>query len=264
MTPKLTGLLFGFLVLSLIFWVIEFRFPGVRGQKRLRKGFRTDLAWFFFNPLVSKTFTQIVVLAALVPGLLLLGRSIEKEALLAGWGPAGALPTAVQATVLVVAGDFIGYWTHRWLHGRSLWKFHAVHHSSEELDWMSSVRVHPVNEVISRVLRAVPFVLLGFSPAVVAAYVPFLTFHAIMLHANVNWTFGPLRYVVSSPVFHRWHHSAEAEALDKNFAGLFPVWDWMFGTLYMPYGKMPREFGAPGAAVPEGFLAQMAYPLRRR
>ena len=264
MTPKLTGLLFGFVVLSLLFWVIEYCFPGVRGQRRLRKGFRTDLAYFFFTPLVSKTFTKIVVFLALVPGLFLLGRSTDIEALQAGWGPAAALPPIVQAVIIVIGGDFIGYWTHRWMHGRRLWKFHAVHHSSEEVDWMSAVRVHPVNDVITRVFGSVPFVLLGFSPIVVAAYVPFLTLHAIMLHANVNWTFGPLRHAISSPVFHRWHHSADVEGLDKNFAGLLPLWDWMFGTLYLPDGRIPQEFGAPGSGVPEGFVAQLAYPLRRR
>jgi sterol desaturase/sphingolipid hydroxylase (fatty acid hydroxylase superfamily) len=148
-------------------------------------------------------------------------------------------------------------------HSRRLWKFHAVHHSSKEVDWLSSVRLHPVNDAVSRIFQAVPFVLLGFSPAVVAAYVPFLTLYAILLHANVSWTFGPMGYLVASPAFHRWHHTKEPEAIDKNFAGLLPMWDLLFGTFYLPKDRRPTEFGVHDDGVPENFWGQLAYPFRR-
>jgi sterol desaturase/sphingolipid hydroxylase (fatty acid hydroxylase superfamily) len=197
--------------------------------------------------------SRLVLLAVLAPLLILMGRSLERAALEAGWGPVGGLPVWAQTVTVLVAGDFIGYWAHRWFHGPRLWRFHAVHHSSEEVDWLSSVRLHPINDIGGRLLRAVPFAVLGFSPTVIAAYIPFLTFHALLLHANVKWTFGPLRYVISSPVFHRWHHSSELEAVGKNFSGLFPVWDVLFGTFYMPARQQPLTFGAPQAEVPEGF-----------
>jgi sterol desaturase/sphingolipid hydroxylase (fatty acid hydroxylase superfamily) len=62
-----------------------------------------------------------------------------------------------------------------------------------------------------------------------------------------------------SPVFHRWHHSADAERQSKNFAPMFPVWDLMFGTFYMPRGRRPEAFGAEG--VPDGLLGQLAHPF---
>jgi sterol desaturase/sphingolipid hydroxylase (fatty acid hydroxylase superfamily) len=203
------------------------------------------------------------VLLALAPIFLLLGWRLEKEAIAAGFGPLVQLPLWLQAILILVVGDFIGYWSHRWFHSRRLWKFHAIHHSSTELDWLSSVRLHPVNEVGSRILQAIPFVLLGFSPKAVAAYVPFLTFYAILIHANVSWGFGPLRYVIATPLFHRWHHTSEDEALDKNFAGLLPLWDILFGTLYLPEGKRPTHFGTHDHSVPESFLGQLAYPFRK-
>ena len=83
-----------------------------------------------------------------------------------------------------------------------------------------------------------------------------------MVHANVGWSFGPLRHVVTSPAYHRWHHSAEPEARNKNFAGLFPFWDRLFGTLYMPKDRRPTRFGVAGDAPPAGFLPQLLYPLR--
>jgi sterol desaturase/sphingolipid hydroxylase (fatty acid hydroxylase superfamily) len=125
------------------------------------------------------------------------------------------------------------------------------------------VRVHPINEAISHTLSATPLLLLGFSTGAFAAYVPFLTLYAIMLHANVSWSFGPLRYVFASPTFHRWHHTSEQEGLDRNFAGLLPVYDWLFGTLYMPRGVQPSRFGVIGLRLPDGLPAQLLAPFRK-
>jgi sterol desaturase/sphingolipid hydroxylase (fatty acid hydroxylase superfamily) len=89
-----------------------------------------------------------------------------------------------------------------------------------------------------------------------------LTFYAIFLHANVNWDFGPLRSVVATPVFHRWHHSREREAWDKNFAGLLPLWDILFGTYYMPRGRYPENFGI-NEPMPAGWTGQFVEPFVR-
>ena len=261
MTPTMQGLLVAFLILTGVFWLIERISPGVKGQKKLRRGFRTDTFYWFFSPLVTGTLSRVIIALVLAPLLYLAGRSLEKAEVLAGAGPIAGLPVAAQALLLVVVGDFIGYWAHRLFHGRKLWPFHAVHHSSNDLDWLSAVRVHPVNDVLGKTTRSVPLVLLGFSPLVLAAYVPFLTFHAILLHANVSWTFGPLRHVVASPAFHRWHHSCEEQAMGKNFAGLLPVWDLLFGTFYLPQQVRPTAFGITGDPVPEGFVGQLAYPF---
>lgn len=262
MNQPLIQLIAGFLVLTLIFWFIEFFWPSLPGRRRLRHGFRTDVLYWMFTPLVTKAVTRIAVLIVLVPLFLLLGRSLDREAVVAGYGPIVSLPSWLQVVLILVGGDFIGYWTHRWFHSRRLWRFHAVHHSSKEVDWLSSVRLHPVNDAASRICQAVPFVLLGFSPTVVAAYVPFLTFYAILLHANVSWTFGPLRYVLASPTFHRWHHTKEDEAIDKNFAGLLPIFDLLFGTFYLPVDRRPTVFGVHDDSVPDGLWGQLAYPFR--
>src|SRR5262249_31012579 len=70
------------------------------------------------------------------------------------------------------------------------------------------------------------------------------------------------RYVIASPTFHRWHHTSEAHGLDKNFAGLLPIWDLAFGTFYMPAGELPCEFGIR-EAIPDTLLGQLAWPFRR-
>jgi sterol desaturase/sphingolipid hydroxylase (fatty acid hydroxylase superfamily) len=151
---------------------------------------------------------------------------------------------------------------HRAFHGRRLWKFHAVHHSSVDVDWLSAVRLHPVNDVVMRIAAAIPVLLLGFAPLALAAAVPFFTFLAILVHANLDWDWGPLRSVIASPGFHRWHHTDEDEARDKNFAGLLPIWDIMFGTYYMPKHERPSRFGTK-TRVPKGLLGQMMFPFRK-
>jgi sterol desaturase/sphingolipid hydroxylase (fatty acid hydroxylase superfamily) len=264
---KLVYLTFGFVLLSLIFWVIESLWPGIPAQQKWRRGLSTDLVYWFFTPVVTRAISLLALLIALAPVLLLLGYRLEEEvfrnAIYNGRPPALLWPYWLQGMLVFAGGDFIEYWSHRWFHGRGLWRFHAIHHSSKEVDWLSSVRLHPVNELGSRFCRTIVLVLLGISPTVLAAYVTFSTVYALFLHANVPWTFGPLRYVVASPVFHRWHHASEAGAIDKNFAGFLPVYDLLFGTFYMPPGRQPTEFGVQDDSVPESFLGQMLYPFER-
>jgi sterol desaturase/sphingolipid hydroxylase (fatty acid hydroxylase superfamily) len=110
----------------------------------------------------------------------------------------------------------------------------------------------------------VPLACLGFPLNALAGYVPFLTFYAILLHANVSWSFGPLRYVIASPLFHRWHHTTEEQGLDKNFAPLFPFVDLAFGTFYMPRLRRPECFGTTRSTVPDTFIGQLVFPFRKQ
>ena len=93
---------------------------------------------------------------------------------------------------------------------------------------------------------------------------PFNIFHSAFVHANLNWDLGPFRYVIATPVFHRWHHTAPNEGGNTNFAGTFPLWDILFGTFRMPENRLPgplrhrrsvvvpdRDCRATGLSVPE-------------
>jgi sterol desaturase/sphingolipid hydroxylase (fatty acid hydroxylase superfamily) len=267
MGPTLAGVLVGLVLLAAVLWPLERFWPAVPGQSWRRPGLRTDLAYWFFTPLVTRGLTRVAVVVAVVILAATAGLPLEREAIQA-WlaDPSRAVrrqPAVLQALEVLLLGDLVGYWTHRLFHGGVLWRFHAVHHASRHLDWLSSVRLHPVNDVLSRLAGVVPVLVLGFPPTVLAAYVPFLTLWAILLHANVPWSFGPFRYVLASPAFHRWHHTSEDEGLDKNFAGLFPFLDLMFGTFYMPPGRQATRFGLKEESVPEGLLGQLAYPFRR-
>ena len=250
-------------LLASAFAILEFFWPNQPSQRRFRKGWAIDAWYLLFTPLITQNLGRVILAATVVGLYWLAGIPLASDIWLHGWGPVSRLPHLEQAILVLVIGDFIGYWTHRLLH-RGLWSIHAIHHSSEEMDWMSTVRLHPLNDFLGRLLRGIPFVLAGFSPLLLASFLPLLAVHAFLLHANVNWSFGPFRYVLASPVFHRWHHSAHAESRGKNFAGLFPLWDIVFGTFYMPAAKRPQRVGVPEAGVPEAFWGQVLYPLRAK
>ena len=261
--PSLTAVLIGFVVLALGFGVIERLVPVTRSQKILRPGFGTDLIYWFTTPFITRSVTQIGVIVALMPLFALLGRPFNKESIFAGYGVVSTWPLGVQAVAMLVIGDFVGYWAHRAFHAGRAWRVHAIHHSSEQLDWLAAVRVHPLNDLGNRVAQTIVLLGIGFSPLAVAAYQPFLTLYAIFLHANVRADFGTLRYVIATPAFHRWHHTSQAEGRDRNFAGLLPLWDWLFGTFYLPRGRQAERFGVDGAPLPRGWWGQLLYPFRK-
>jgi sterol desaturase/sphingolipid hydroxylase (fatty acid hydroxylase superfamily) len=216
------------------------------------RGAGTDLLYRFIVPIFGRVSQALLLTAAIA---------------LAG-GPAcfaqiAQLPLWLQALAILLLQDVWLYWMHRLFHTRLAWRFHAVHHSPKMLDWIAASRFHLVNVFMSGVLADVVVLLLGFSPAALIALAPFNILYSSLVHANLNWTFGPLRYVLASPVFHRWHHTLEEEAMGKNFASTFPWLDVLFGTFYMPPDKLPQHFGNGEEDFPEDFWGQLLYPFRK-
>ena len=251
--------------LALAFTVLSRWSACNRGQPWWRKReLATDVLYWFLIPLMAR-FVRI--------GLLVLGAALVfdihgADALIKfyehGHGPLSTLPLWVQVIIFLVASDVLLYWIHRGFHGQHLWKYHAVHHSSEELEWISAARFHPVNIFLGTVAVDVALLLAGISPEVMIVVGPFTIAYSAFVHANLDWTLGPLKYVLASPVFHRWHHTAADQGGNKNFASTFPVIDWLFGTFYMPEGKLPEDYGVDAREeFPQGFGAQLLYPFRR-
>jgi sterol desaturase/sphingolipid hydroxylase (fatty acid hydroxylase superfamily) len=268
MARQLIGMVVALVVAGAVLGFLEWRWPALRGRGFWqRRGHLVDLAYWFGNPVLAGAAQKVATVAVVVPIALLLGAPLGGGAL-EPWIAArrtivSIQPAWLQAVEVIVLADFVGYWTHRLFHGPRLWRFHAVHHASVELDWLSAVRAHPLNEALTRVAAVAPLFALGFRGEVLAGVTPLFTLYALGLHANVPWTFGPLRHVLASPAFHRWHHTAEERGRDKNFAALFPVWDVIFGTFWMPPGEQPSVFGVSDA-VPSGFFAQLVWPFRAR
>ena len=223
----------------------------------------TDIIYWFFVPV----FARVVRIGLLVLGAGVLFNIHDADGLIAfydnGHGPLSQLPLWAQALLFLVASDFMLYWLHRMFHGGEFWKYHAIHHSSEELDWISAARFHPVNLVLGTISVDVILLIAGISPNIMLWVGPFTTFHSAFVHANLNWTLGPFRYVLATPVFHRWHHTVLEEGGNTNFAGTFPIWDILFGTFRIPKGRLPEAYGKDDASVPSQVVGQLAYPFRR-
>jgi sterol desaturase/sphingolipid hydroxylase (fatty acid hydroxylase superfamily) len=256
----LTGIVhlaIGLLVLGALFFVLETLWPEVRGQPHWRRDAITDIIWWFVDDGTRLLATVGAVVFALIV--------IRLAAAPRPWFPQIAeQPAWLQAFEIVLIGDFLGYWIHRLFHRSSwLWPFHAVHHSSETVDWLSAARLHPVDGALHRLFPVSLLFVLGFSVKLVGPFLVFLTVYPIALHANVKLRFGWFGYLIVSPAFHRWHHTAEEQGLDKNFAGLFAIFDYIFGTAYLP-DRQPRAYGLAGGRLPQDFWGQVLSPFRRR
>jgi sterol desaturase/sphingolipid hydroxylase (fatty acid hydroxylase superfamily) len=252
------------IVAGVLFTVLNARFACNPGERWWRsRDLVTDLSYWFVIPVFTR-FLRI--------GLLVLGAALifdihgEKDIIdffENGHGPLARLPFWLQTAVYLLVSDFLLYWIHRVFHAGAFWKYHAVHHSSEEVDWISAARFHPVNLSLGPVLVDVVLLLGGIPPAVLGILVPFNVLMSAFVHANLNWSLGPLKYVIASPVFHRWHHTALDRGGMKNFAGTFPVLDLMFGTFYMPAHELPDAYGIGDPQFPRSFGGQLLYPFRQ-
>ncbi len=242
------------LVLGLVFIPLERLFPKNPAQKTLRKGWITDMKYFLF----SHVGVQLISFFTIIPVQVFLSQYLDSDLQKA----VAAQPVWLQFIEILFAVDITTYWIHRALHEvPALWKFHAVHHSTEEMDWLASSRLHVVELLATRVTGYLPIFILGFAPAAVYAYLVFVSFHAIFIHSNVRFRFPVLRWVIATPEFHHWHHSSEAPAIDKNYAGFLPIYDVIFRTTYLP-DHLASRYGTVGKYVPEGFTGQFAFPFR--
>jgi sterol desaturase/sphingolipid hydroxylase (fatty acid hydroxylase superfamily) len=242
-------------LLALVVFVPLERLLALHDQPILRPKWTTDLTYALFNGLFIRAGLTVVVFAGVV------GTSYLVPAPVKEW--VGALPFWIQLPTIILISDLGFYFAHRLFHKVPwLWKFHAVHHSIEHLDWLAGHRVHPIDQIITKGCGFVPIFALGFSagPLAVASLIYF--WHSIMLHSNVKLNFGPLKWLIASPQFHHWHHANHVEAYDKNFAGQLSVLDIVFGTAHMP-GNMPTRYGVDDP-VPDGYLRQLAFPFMPR
>jgi sterol desaturase/sphingolipid hydroxylase (fatty acid hydroxylase superfamily) len=244
----------GLLLLAALFVPLE-RAWSLHRQAVLRPGWRTDVVHLLVNAVLAGAATAVL---AGVPVLVLTrGAGGLLDALV---DLRSALPVLVQVTAAVAVIAVTRYWSHRLTHTVPvLWRFHAVHHSSERLDWLASARVHPLDLALANAATLVPLYVLGFRGAglgavgVVLAVLPFLD------HANVRLRLPGLRWVVPNPEWHHWHHARSP--IDKNFSP-FPLVDLLFGTAHLPR-RWPEGYGTDAPVPPEGYLAQLLHPFRR-
>jgi sterol desaturase/sphingolipid hydroxylase (fatty acid hydroxylase superfamily) len=250
-----------FFVLNLMLYSAVFipleRFFALRAdQPVFRREWVVDLTYFFVNALLI----EVLTLLTLQPAAVLFSWARVEPVTAA----VASLPLIVQVPAILLVADFTQYWVHRAFHRVPLlWRFHAIHHSAERMDWLAGSRLHLVDAVVTRGLTYIPIFVLGFPQDALIPYVFLVAAQATFIHANVRWEFRPLRPFIATPAFHHWHHSAEREAIDRNFAVHTPVWDRLFGTYYLP-DRWPASYGLCGGRdVPFRWLTQFVHPFRR-
>ena len=164
--------------------------------------------------------------------------------------------------------DLWTYWWHRFNHTIPiLWRFHAVHHSDEEMDASTALRFHPVEIVLSSLARIPLFALLGIDFWTLATYEAVLAASTLFQHANIAlpsvWD-RRLSWVIVTPTMHKVHHSREEPDHESNFTSIFSWWDRMFLTWKFEEHPETLELGLAQAlpSQKKGLVALLAAPFR--
>ena len=242
------------LTLVLIFVPLELLFPHKRAQGPFRKHWLNDVVFLLLNGIVIKLGFLLIISAAMVGiGLVVppaIGLAVRQQ------------PIWLQAIEAVIVADIGFYLAHRTFHRVPfLWKFHVIHHSIAELDWLAAHRVHPVDQILTAASSYIPLFILGFSVEAIAVQVFLYQWQSHLIHSNVRLPFGPLKWVFASPLYHHWHHANDAAAYDRNFSAQLTFMDVLGGTLRLP-AEMPDRLGLD-EALPDAYHLQLAHPFRR-
>jgi sterol desaturase/sphingolipid hydroxylase (fatty acid hydroxylase superfamily) len=264
--------LFAALTIAALFFVVQ----RLRRGRRVR--LRTILRALFPIHIIRHRSNQIdifylffnVFMAGIVFGWAVLSYQFISNgiiaALVALFGPVApsALPGFVSravVTLMLFLAYELGYWFNHWLSHKVplLWEFHKVHHSAEVLTPITNFRVHPVyGWIFANIIALSTAIASGLGNYLFGntAYqyaindtniilVLFIHIYVHLQHSHMWIAFsGWLGRVLVSPAHHQVHHSGNPKHFNKNFGSCLALWDWMFGTLYVPQKERePLVFG---------------------
>lgn len=250
--------------ISLFVAFLEWRFPRRPEQKQLRETLGWDILHLIFNGhflgVMLFGISTIYILPHLDAWLVQVGlKDVVYRNAASSW------PIWVQIIVALVVMDFMQWGIHNLLHRVPfLWRFHQIHHSVKdgEMDWVVAFRFQWTEVVVYKTLQYLPLAYFGFGTEAVMFHAIFGTLIGHLNHANLDWDYGPLRYVLNNPKMHLWHHDYDAdEKTTVNFGIVLSCWDWIFGTARVP-DHPPRQLGFDGVEeVPRDFFRQEVWPL---
>lgn len=258
-------LIVGTLILTPILLALRFisqRFVPVEGGQYLDKQSLRGQAWSLLNNIslaLMNALFWVVILGGVYNTLAVADQQDwfwrlppADETWMAGW------PLILQSLVVIALLDFKKYWAHRLMHSRLGWPIHALHHSDRHMNFATGLRIHFL-EGIFRSLCAVTILgWLNLPVIPVAMGGIFILWYSCYLHSELPWTHGPVRRLLASPDYHRWHHADIPEAYGKNLCLVFPVFDIVFGTYYDP-GPCRTPIGVKGMR--DDFISGQAYPF---
>jgi sterol desaturase/sphingolipid hydroxylase (fatty acid hydroxylase superfamily) len=252
----LDWLILDLFMMAVLFVPIEMAFPKNLMQTRFHEEWRTDLVYF----IISHLFIQFFGVITKKPASIMFGwMGLEG---VHAW--IQSLPFLLELFLALFITDVFQYWAHRFFHSHHyLWRFHSVHHSTKAMDWLAGSRTHFVDIFVTRSMSFIPLYVLGFSATTFNTYIIFIAVHAVLIHANTSINFGFLKYIITTPQYHHWHHCEDPRFYGKNFSVVFPFIDKMFGTYYLPGNVWPEGTGLRDASFPKGFTRQLIFPFSK-
>ena len=263
--PGWTNYFYWLLGLSLLVFALEIIIPWRKKQPIFRKGFWLDAFYMIFNfflfSLIGYNALSNVGVELFNDFLGLFGIdnlvAIEVQ----------DFPVWAQLLIMFVIADFIQWNVHRMLHRVPwLWKFHQVHHSVKEMGFAAQFRFHFVETLVYKSAQYIPLAMIGFGIEQFFVVHMFSVFIGHLNHANLDWSYGPLGYVLNNPRMHIWHHAKALPPEHKygmNFGLSLSIWDYLFGTAYVPKSGKDIEIGFDGdERFPHDFTGQLTYPFK--
>ncbi|MEZ5999594.1 sterol desaturase family protein [Hyphomonas sp.] len=244
------------LMAFMIFAPLELLLPRRKGQGLFRPLWKTDTVYLLVNVVLISFGGALFITGGLMILVPLVPEGLQTA--LAG------LPLWLQFVLVFIVADLWYYAMHRAEHQLPLlWRFHAIHHSIEDMDWLAAHRIHAVDQILTGASTLLLPMALGFSDEAVLLYSFQFGWHSLLKHSNIRVSWGPLRWILATPVFHHWHHANQPEAYDRNFAGQLPLIDVLFGTAIMKEREAPEVYGVD-EHIPAGYVDQFFHPFRRR
>jgi sterol desaturase/sphingolipid hydroxylase (fatty acid hydroxylase superfamily) len=244
----------------LVFTLVERLWPSSRPHSWWRRPFLVDVCSWLTLPVAIGSGIMLAVWST---------RALLREPL---WpwlewlqSATNHLPLLLNVLIAFVAVDFFNYWLHRaYHHFPFLWSFHVMHHSSERIDWLSTLRVHPISQMIDTAMVTACLLTIGLPLNALVAAHALIGFSAVVTHANVPWTFGRFGSFFVSPIFHHWHHArTEPDSGTEpttNFGAAMCIWDRIFGTS-RDAKEQPAGYGTERSSG-KSFISLLLYPLR--
>ncbi len=254
-------------LVSAFFFLLEWFRPWRKEQPKFRKDFWLDFFYMFFNfflfSLIFYNALSNVFVELFKDFLGIFGLQNIVAIEIATWS------RGAQLLLLFILRDFVHWWVHRLLHRvEFLWQFHKVHHSVEQMGFAAHLRFHWMETIVYRTIEYIPLAMIGFGID------DFFIVHIIALvighwnHANFSVNIGPLKYVFNNPAMHIWHHAKELpyeRRYGVNFGLSLSIWDYLFGTDYIPHEGRDIPLGFPGSEdFPSDLKSQILYGLGKR
>jgi sterol desaturase/sphingolipid hydroxylase (fatty acid hydroxylase superfamily) len=236
-------------ILLLVFWRIGLLLPKPENKTENLKNFHLAHPAVLFNKeFKCEVFYPVIAILISQPITVYLGFSLI--AMSAGGLPfqifsaqIGSLPIVLQVLLGLLIIDISLWIRHGFVH-KFLWSFHAVHHSAKELTFLTTRRLHPLDQIVMGLIDFAILYVIGFSAEGMVIALIIKDLNNLFVHSNIVLDYPkPLKYILVSPNMHRWHHATELEARDKNFCVVFAFVDYVMGTYYVPDNALPKVYG---------------------